>query len=66
MRRLVKIHEISTLDPLILRGSNVYGRECPCSEYTAYKILEAERVLNARLRMLIGMLCPEAGESVAV
>ena len=36
------------------------------SEYTAYEILEAERMLNARLRMLIGELYPEAGESAVV
>ena len=40
--------------------------ERPRSECTAYEILEAERVLNARLRMLIGVLYPEAGESAVV
>ena len=30
--------------------------ECTCAEYAACKILKAERVLNVRLRMLIGML----------
>ena len=30
--------------------------ERTCTEYAACKILKAERVLNARLRMLIGML----------
>ena len=30
--------------------------ECTCTEYAACKILKAERVLNVRLRMLIGTL----------
>ena len=48
----------------MLEGSSIAGRAS--TEYAACEILKAERVLNARLRMLIGMLYLEAGESAVV
>ena len=46
------------MDPLILKVP-VLWEECTCTEYAACEILKAERVLNARLRMLIGVLYPK-------
>ena len=63
--RLVRINDISVLDPLIL-GIQCLEEERLHSEYAACKILKAERMLDARLRMLIGALYLEAGESAAV
>ena len=64
MERLERINEISV-------GSFDLGNPMPeeehsCSEYAACKILKAERMLDVRQRMLIGMQYLKAGESVAI